>query len=86
MLLAADVAIGISTAVLVLLQATLLARIIATSFEGGAPLDEVSGELVLLVGVFTVRGGEHERGVPLPYGDPNATVGRLHTETSRTAT
>jgi len=54
-LLAADVAIGISTAVLVLLQATLLARIIATSFEG-APLDEVSGELVLLVGVFTARG------------------------------
>jgi len=54
-LLAADVAIGISTAVLVLLQATLLARIIATSFEG-APLDEVSGELVLLVGVFAVRG------------------------------
>jgi ATP-binding cassette subfamily C protein CydD len=54
-LLAADVAIGIVTAVLVLLQATLLARIIARSF-GGAPLDEVDGELVLLVGVFAARG------------------------------
>jgi thiol reductant ABC exporter CydD subunit len=53
--LAADVAIGIATAVLVLLQATLLARIITRSF-GGAPLDEVDGELVVLAGVFAARG------------------------------
>ena len=54
-LVAADVVIGIATAFLVLLQATLLARIIAASFDG-ASLDEVSGELVLLAGVFAARG------------------------------
>ena len=55
LLLGADVAIGLATAFLVLLQATLLARVIARSFDG-ASLDDVSGELVLLVLVFTVRG------------------------------
>ncbi|HSF62341.1 MAG TPA: thiol reductant ABC exporter subunit CydD [Gaiellaceae bacterium] len=54
-LVVADVVIGIATAFLVLLQATLLARIIAASFDG-ASLDEVSGELVLLAGVFAARG------------------------------
>jgi len=55
LLLGVDVGIGVATAVLVLLQATLLARVIARSFDG-ASLDQVSGELVLLVLVFTVRG------------------------------
>ena len=55
LLLGVDVGIGVATAVLVLLQATLLARVIARSFDG-ASLDDVSGELVLLVLVFTVRG------------------------------
>jgi ATP-binding cassette subfamily C protein CydD len=54
-LLAADVAIGIGMAILVLLQATLLARVIARSFYG-ASLDDVSRDLVLLVAVFAVRG------------------------------
>jgi thiol reductant ABC exporter CydD subunit len=53
-LIAADVAIGLGTAVLVLLQATLLAHIIARSFAG-ASLDDVSVELVLLALVFAGR-------------------------------
>ncbi len=55
MLLAADVAIGLATALLVLLQATLLARVVARSFEG-ASLDDVSADLVLLGLVFAGRG------------------------------
>src|SRR3990172_8822659 len=55
LLLGADVAIGLATALLVLLQATLLARVIARSFDG-ASLDEVAGELTLLVLVFAARG------------------------------
>ena len=53
-LLAADVAIGLATALLVLLQATLLARVVARSFEG-ASLDDVSTDLVLLALVFAGR-------------------------------
>lgn len=53
-LLGVDVAIGIGTAFLVLLQATLLARVVARSFTG-ASLDDVSTELVLLVLVFAAR-------------------------------
>jgi ATP-binding cassette subfamily C protein CydD len=55
LLLGADTAIGLATALLVLLQATLLAAIIARAFRG-ASLHEVSGELVLLVLVFAARG------------------------------
>ena len=54
-LLAADVAVGLATAVLVLFQATLLARVIARSFDG-ATLDDVSRDLVLLLLVFSARG------------------------------
>jgi len=54
-LLGADVAIGIAMAILVLLQATLLARVIARSFDG-ASLDDVSRELVPVVGLFAARG------------------------------
>jgi thiol reductant ABC exporter CydD subunit len=53
-LLGVDVAIGLATALLVLLQAALLARIIARSFAG-ASLDDVSTDLVLLVLVFAGR-------------------------------
>jgi ATP-binding cassette subfamily C protein CydD len=55
LLLAADTAIGLATALLVLLQATLLATIVARAFRG-ASLHEVSGELILLVLAFAGRG------------------------------
>jgi len=55
LLLAADTAIGLATALLVLLQATLLATIVARAFRG-ASLDDVSGELILLVLAFAGRG------------------------------
>ncbi len=54
-LLGADVAIGVATALLVLLQATLLARVVTRSFDG-ASLDDVSTDLVLLALVFAARG------------------------------
>ena len=54
-LVGADVVIGLAAALLVLLQATLLARVVARSFDG-APLDDVSQSLVLLVLVFAGRG------------------------------
>ncbi len=54
-LLGIDVALGLATALLVLLQATLLVRIVARAFEG-APLGGVATQLVLLVVVFGVRG------------------------------
>jgi ATP-binding cassette, subfamily C, bacterial CydD len=54
-LLGVDVALGLGTALLVLLQATLLAHIVARAF-GGAPLRAVAGELALLVVVFALRG------------------------------
>src|SRR5262245_10490311 len=54
-LLGADVALGLATALLVLLQATLLARIVAQGFDG-EPLSAVRGELALFVLLFAVRG------------------------------
>ena len=54
-LLGADTAIGLATALLVLLQATLLARIVARAF-GGASLTNVSTDVALLVVVFAARG------------------------------
>jgi thiol reductant ABC exporter CydD subunit len=53
-LLAVDAAIGIAAAVLLLVQATLLARVVARAFDGAA-LDAVSPELLLLLLVFTGR-------------------------------
>ena len=54
-LLAADVAAGLGIALLVLLQAVLLARIVARAFHG-APLSSVAADLVLLALVFAGRG------------------------------
>jgi thiol reductant ABC exporter CydD subunit len=54
-LLATDVSLGIATAVLVLFQATLLARVVARAFHGSA-LATVSGAIVLIVVVFAARG------------------------------
>ena len=54
-LLGVDIVIGIAMALLVLLQATLLARVIARSFAG-ASLDDVSRDLVLVVSIFAARG------------------------------
>jgi ATP-binding cassette subfamily C protein CydD len=54
-LLALDVALGLTAAVLVLLQATLLARVVAQAF-GGASLRDVSRDLVLLGLAFAGRG------------------------------
>ena len=54
-LLAADVVLGLGTALLVLLQATLIADIVTRAFYG-ASLREVRGELVLLGLAFAARG------------------------------
>ena len=54
-LLSVDTAIGLVAAVLVLVQASLLARVVAHSFHGAA-LAGVSGDLVLLALVFCARG------------------------------
>jgi ATP-binding cassette, subfamily C, bacterial CydD len=54
-LLGVDVALGIATALLVLVQATLLAWIVARTFYG-APLSAVATGLLLLALVFAVRG------------------------------
>jgi thiol reductant ABC exporter CydD subunit len=54
-LLLADVAVGLGTALLVLLQAVLLARIVARAFDG-APLAAVRADVVLLALVFAARG------------------------------
>jgi len=54
-LLGVDVALGVVTAVLVLVQATLFAHIVARAFDG-AGLGAVTGELVLLAIVFAARG------------------------------
>jgi ATP-binding cassette subfamily C protein CydD len=54
-LLALDVVLGLAAAVLVLLQATLLARVVARAFAG-APLRDVSRDLVLLALAFAGRG------------------------------
>ena len=55
LLLGADAAIGIATALVVLVQATLLARVVARSFAG-ASLADVSLDLTLLILVFALRG------------------------------
>jgi thiol reductant ABC exporter CydD subunit len=54
-LLALDVVLGLAAAVLVLVQATLLARIVARAFEG-ATLASVSRDVVLLALAFAARG------------------------------
>jgi thiol reductant ABC exporter CydD subunit len=54
-LLAADAALGLAAALLVLAQAVLLARVAARGFEG-AGLDELTVPLVLLVAVTACRG------------------------------
>jgi ATP-binding cassette subfamily C protein CydD len=54
-LLAADVALGVGTALLVLVQATLLARIVAHAFHG-ASLGGVATDLVLLIFAFAALG------------------------------
>ncbi len=54
-LLWADAAIGFATALLVLIGATLIARIVARAFHG-ASLADVWGDVVLLVVVFAARG------------------------------
>jgi thiol reductant ABC exporter CydD subunit len=53
-LLGVDAALGLAAALLLLLQATLLARIVARSFDG-ASLGAVSGALVFLLFVFAGR-------------------------------
>ena len=55
LLLGADTAIGLATAVLVLVQASLLARVVARAFHG-ASLAEVTPEIALLAGAFAARG------------------------------
>jgi thiol reductant ABC exporter CydD subunit len=54
-LLALDVALGLAGALLVLIQATLLARIVAAAFTG-ASLHDVSRDLALLALAFAARG------------------------------
>jgi thiol reductant ABC exporter CydD subunit len=54
-LLAFDVVLGVAGALLVLVQATLLARIVAAAFEG-ASLHAVARDLVLLAAAFAGRG------------------------------
>ena len=54
-LLGVDVALGVATALLVLVQATLLARIVAHGFHG-ASLSAVTTDLVLLTFAFAARG------------------------------
>ena len=55
-LLAIDTALGIVTALAVLLQASLLARIVARAFDG-ASLHALRLDLILLVTAFAIRGG-----------------------------
>jgi thiol reductant ABC exporter CydD subunit len=54
-LLAADSVLGVATALAVLVQATLLARIVAQAFAG-ASLQSLSTDLVLLILAFAARG------------------------------
>jgi ATP-binding cassette, subfamily C, bacterial CydD len=54
-LLAADTLLGIGTALVVLLQATLLARIVAGAFVGGS-LQTLKVDLALLLCAFALRG------------------------------
>ncbi|HUA47659.1 MAG TPA: thiol reductant ABC exporter subunit CydD [Solirubrobacteraceae bacterium] len=54
-LLTVDVALGIATALAVLLQATMLARIIARAFDG-APVRHLWPEFAVLLAAFALRG------------------------------
>ena len=54
-LLGVDVALGVATALLVLVQATLLAHVVARAFEG-ASLGEVGVDVALLAIAFAARG------------------------------
>ena len=54
-LLGVDVVLGVATALLVLIQATLLAHIVAQAFYGAA-LGAVGTELALLALAFAARG------------------------------
>jgi len=54
-LLGLDACVGLASAALVLVQATLIARVVARAF-GGASLADVSRDLVLLVLAFAARG------------------------------
>jgi ATP-binding cassette, subfamily C, bacterial CydD len=54
-LLTVDAALGIATALAVLLQAAMLARIVARAFDG-APLRSVWPEFVVLMSAFALRG------------------------------
>jgi ATP-binding cassette, subfamily C, bacterial CydD len=55
LLLGLDVALGLGAALLVLVQATLMARIIARAFDG-ASLHAVSTDILLLATAFALRG------------------------------
>ena len=55
LLIGIDIGIGLAAALLVLLQATLFAQIVARAFHG-APLGDVSRDIVLLAVVFACRG------------------------------
>ena len=54
-LLATDAVLGVATALAVLLQASLLARIVAGAFSG-VPLSALGLEFGLLVSTFVLRG------------------------------
>ena len=54
-LLATDTALGVASAIVVLIQATVLARIVARGFDG-ASLEGLWPELALLAGAFALRG------------------------------
>ena len=54
-LLGLDTGLGVATAILVIVQATLLARVVAQAFDG-ASLDDVAPEIVLLALAFAARG------------------------------
>ncbi len=54
-LLGLDMGLGVATAILVLVQATLLARVVAQAFDG-ASLGDVAPEIVLLALAFAARG------------------------------
>jgi thiol reductant ABC exporter CydD subunit len=55
LLLGTDIAIGLATALLILLQATLFARIVARAFNG-VTLPDLWTDIVLLAAVFALRG------------------------------
>ena len=54
-LLGLDTGLGVATAILVIVQATLLARVVAQAFDG-ASLGDVAPEIVLLALAFAARG------------------------------